>query len=289
MRRPSSDEAKRSRSAIARPVLEAFGARCAAVWPDLGVDREAFLAWIGLELDAIGKATPDKPHATDLYLAFGCIKSDPAALRAFDTHVLSQVARHVSRIDPSETFADDVRQELRERLLIATENSAPRIGAYRGHGPLGAWVRAAAIRTAFNLRRGRKPESVEHTIEVAEGDPEIDYVRKTHSVEFRTALEEVLHQIPKEDRDILRMHYLEEKNIEEVGRTIGTHRATIARRLHRIRDALLKKTGDELRERLDLEDDELRTLLAFARDEVDVSLTRILVPTQGAKKQTRNQ
>jgi hypothetical protein len=66
-------------------------------------------------------------------------------------------------------------------------------------------------------------------------------------------------------------------HVHDVGRSVGTHRATIARRLLRIRDVLLQKTCEELRERLVLDDDELRALLTFATDEVDVSLARILV------------
>jgi RNA polymerase sigma-70 factor (ECF subfamily) len=201
-------------------------------------------------------------------------------LREFETRILSDVARHVAHIDPSETFVDDVRQALRERLLLPEGERPPRLAAYRGDGPLGAWVRAAAIRTALNMRRRRAQETLDADTDVAPGDPELDYVRATYAQQFRAALEVVLVSLDAEDRDILRLYYLEQRNIAEIGASVGAHRSTIARRLNRLREGVLQKTCDELRERLRLEGHELDALLSFARDDVDVSVRRILVASK---------
>jgi DNA-directed RNA polymerase specialized sigma24 family protein len=101
-------------------------------------------------------------------------------------------------------------------------------------------------------------------------------VRATYARDFRAALEAVLASTGPDDRAILRMHYLETRNIEEVGAALGLHRATIARRLHRIRDAILHHTAERLRADAGLDSEEVDALLACASREVDVSLARIL-------------
>ena len=49
-------------------------------------------------------------------------------------------------------MVDDVKQELREKLLVAS-GALPRIADYLGEGPLTGWVRVSATRTALNLLR----------------------------------------------------------------------------------------------------------------------------------------
>ncbi len=274
--------------APSRPQLEAFARRCETAWPRTKIGGDEFIRWLEGEVRSIDGSTLDKEHATDLFLVYGCSRRDPEALRALETRVLCQVARHIAKIDPSPSFADEVLQELRERLLMSPPGSPPRISAYRASGPLGAWIRAAAIRTAHNLRRARKePPSIDYA-EIADGDPEIDYVRRTYAEEFRAALEVVLASQAPPDREILRLHYLESRNIEQVGESVGAHRATIARRLHRIRDAVLQQTCEELKNRLGLDSDELEALLSFARDEVDVSLARILIDDKESSHSKRS-
>jgi RNA polymerase sigma-70 factor, ECF subfamily len=266
--------------------FESLLRRSEAAWPELDVERASFIEWLRAELPTIGVPTLDKSHATDLFLAFGCIQGSPAALRAFDVHLLSQVARYIAPVHASASLADDVRQELRERLFLADGDKLPRIATYRGQGPLGAWIRAAAIRTALNLLRqgGRVPAARAEDVGLSCGDPEIDYVRATYADEFRAALESVVASRQPQDRDLLRLHYLDQLNIEEVGARLGVHRATIARRLLRVRETILRETCARLRLRLGLDEQELGTLLALAREDATVSFARILINSNDKQK-----
>jgi RNA polymerase sigma-70 factor (ECF subfamily) len=231
--------------------------------------------WLYAHLRAVGLATLRKRHATSLYLTFGCARGDQASLRAFDTVFLSRVGRYVAGLNDARWFADDVRQELRQRLFLMT-NEGPRIGTYLAHGPLSAWVRAAAIRTAQNLLRATGEAPVTMGPEPAtETDPETEYARLVDTEEVRSALRTALAATSETDREILRLYYVEEQNIGDIGVRLDLHRATVARRLVRLHEVLNADVGAALRSRLGLEDRELHALVEGV---VDLQLGAMLTP-----------
>jgi RNA polymerase sigma-70 factor (ECF subfamily) len=266
----------RSRSHFDSEQLLQFASRAETAWPGLGVDRSAFIDWIAAHLAQIGHRTLAMSHATDLLLAFGCIRGDPASLRAFDARVLAQVDIHIARFEPGAAFADEVRQQLRARLLSANGGDEPRLAGYRGHGPLSAWVRSIAIRTALNCARAHHKRATLREDTVDGIDAEMQYVRATYAREFRASLVAVVGSSRPTDLDILRMHYVEDRRIEDVGASLGLHRATIARRLARIREAVLRETSERLHADSGLDADEVAFLLGNASREMEVSLTRML-------------
>ena len=119
-------------------VLEALVARARLAWPSLNLPPERFIAHLA------GRLPPSKSPlrtleavaAEDLYLACCCAEGNPAALAALETTQLPAVARVVASLDVTGVLADEVKQVLRERLLIKRENGPPRIADYAGQGPL---------------------------------------------------------------------------------------------------------------------------------------------------------
>src|SRR5438552_1945842 len=106
--------------------LDDLVARGAEAWPDLRVEPAAVVAQAARNLppalaaDALPAAIAAL-HAEDLHLACACASGSPAALSAFDRSILSGGALRpaLKRIDASAAFADEVRQSLREKLLLA--------------------------------------------------------------------------------------------------------------------------------------------------------------------------
>src|SRR5690242_4541044 len=75
--------------------------------------------WPGIELGLDDYSSDvarhaDEPveglHLEDLFLASACGRGDAAALAAFDEDFLSGVQKHLTKIDRSPEFADEVRQ-----------------------------------------------------------------------------------------------------------------------------------------------------------------------------------
>src|SRR5579859_5694356 len=130
------------------PVWTPLIARARAAWPNINIADETFAQYVTQRLEAGEGATEAADlHLEDLYLACGCALGMKEAVRALDERFLSQVGTFLSRIDRSSTFIDDVRQKLREKLLLPHESDGqPRIASYSGRGALASWMQVAAIR-----------------------------------------------------------------------------------------------------------------------------------------------
>jgi RNA polymerase sigma-70 factor (ECF subfamily) len=218
------------------------------------------------------------PFPTDAFLAAACAQGDAAALRAMDDEVLSRVPDMIRRVDASPAFAGEVRQQLRVRLFVRDGSAPPRIARYTGEVPLAAWVRVIALRLALNAKRGKQEgkTGAGPAEGVAVDDPEIEYLRAQYREPFAQAFEAALAELAKEDRTILRLYYVDGANIDGIGRIFQVHRATIARRLVRIRADVLARARAVLAEKVGAELDEAGSVMGALAGEVDVTLSRVL-------------
>jgi RNA polymerase sigma-70 factor (ECF subfamily) len=244
-------------------------------------------AWPKIELGAASFAralaehgAPADAHVEDFYLACACAEGDAAALAAFDELHLRQVGRFVARVDASPEFAAEVRQDLRERLLVAEPGGRPRIGGYSGQGPLGAWVRVAAVRVALDLTRRRKdgaatPELSE-TVAASTHDPEVALVKARYREVFEEALEAALARLSPKEKNLLRMSLVDGLSIDRIGVVYRAHRATAARWIAAVRQKLLDELYQELHQRLQLSPEEFASLTADVQSQLHVSVVRLL-------------
>ncbi|HEV7556605.1 MAG TPA: hypothetical protein VGO00_14170, partial [Kofleriaceae bacterium] len=74
-------------------------------------------------------------HLDELAIAWAAGRGDAAALRQLDAMIASEGDAAARRIDRAPSFADEVRQAVRVRLLVADTGHA-RIEDYSGRGPL---------------------------------------------------------------------------------------------------------------------------------------------------------
>jgi RNA polymerase sigma-70 factor, ECF subfamily len=248
-------------------------------------------AWVGVKLDdvsfvrLVGDLAVSRgdlaERGPDLFLAWACAAKDPSALGYFERTFLPEVDSYVARLGLSPGVVDDVRQDLRIRLLVGP---APRIGQYGGRGPLGAWVRMAAIRIALNLlerERRRQPTSdvtALSTLIGEEANPEIAAVRSLHGGAFQQALDKSLRVLDARDKTLLRMHFVDQLDIDTIGQIYRVHRATVARWLVAIRRRVLDNLRAELSLELPATTSEFRSMLTVLRADLEVSV-RHLAPT----------
>src|SRR5439155_76386 len=75
----------------------------------------------------------DELQAADLYLAFACLREVPSALRDFDDDVLGPAIEKVLRIGSGDAF-DELRQAVRERLLMPNADKPAKLAEYGGRG-----------------------------------------------------------------------------------------------------------------------------------------------------------
>jgi RNA polymerase sigma-70 factor (ECF subfamily) len=245
--------------------------RARAAWPQVVLDRSLY------ERHAAG--FDPAPHP-DLYLACACAHGDPVAIALFDAEVLAHVGEFVRRIDPTPEFRDEVKQALRARLLVGEDGQPPRISQYAGRGPLGAWVRVAAVRAALRLTRGRGdqplPLADERQLAATGLDPEAALLHARHQADYQAALRDALAALTARDRSLLRMHFVDGLTIDRIGAIYRIHRATAARWLQAAREQLVDETYRRLGERLQLSPAELESLTALVHSQLHLSLSPLL-------------
>ncbi|HYI00355.1 sigma-70 family RNA polymerase sigma factor, partial [Hyalangium sp.] len=181
------------------------------------------------------------------------------------------------------TRVGELRQGLRQRLLLAEGSALPKIATFTGRGALAQWTRAVATRLAMDLRReasGNIPleEAPEEAEAVVGHDPEFSFIRARYLDDFRQAFREALAALTPKERNLLRLHYVDNLSVDSVGTMYQTSRSTAARWIAQSREQLLERTRALLAQRLKLSPHELDSMLGLLRSHLDVSLNRLLTP-----------
>ena len=172
------------------------------------------------------------------------------------------------------------------RLLTGPE---AKIATYRGHGPLGAWVRVCAVRLALELkesaeRRCDDEAGLLDNLVSREANPELLAVKAQHRDTFRAALEEGFAGLALREKTLLRMHFLDDMGIDEIGIVFHVHRATVARWLVAIRRRLLQQLCSKVALDLRASSSEFVSLMRLVRSDVQISLQRLLTSDEEAAR-----
>jgi RNA polymerase sigma-70 factor (ECF subfamily) len=269
---------------VAGPDLSTILERCAKAFKGVSVAPDAFRAHVaGLLPEGTSlESALEKLHAEDLYLACACAHKDPRAMAIFEEKYNPEVPSYVGQIDRSPSFIDEVRQELRQKLFVPAEGATrPKICEYTGKGPLGAWLRVVAVRIALNMRR--RPRLTVETdgdnapvLRSPSPDPELDYLKTRYKEEFKEAFQATLAELTSDERSVLKMHYIDGLNIDEIGTAYRVHRSTVARWLSHSREKIMDETKKRLTERLKIQGSEVDSLIGLVRSQLDVSIYKFL-------------
>jgi RNA polymerase sigma-70 factor, ECF subfamily len=260
-------------------------------FPALAVDQAAFVR-------LVARHTPDPAaplehlaalHAADLYLACACVERAKGAVEAFSTAYGATIDAALRGLGASPAQRDELRQALFEKLFVGRPGAPPKIGDYAGRGPLGGWVRVAAVRTGRNGLRQAKvdrladPGAFEAADRPGGPDPELAFLKVHYRDEVRRALKEALAGLALDERNVLRLSFLDGLTIDELASVYGVHRATAARWVVRGRSALLRHTHALLGQRLRAVPSEVEAIIDLVRSQLDVtfqSLFRVEPPPE---------
>lgn len=246
-------------------------------WPTVALPFETFQAHAA---EVVGPVPDVGTHVADLFLACACGTGNVAAITVLEERYLTLARGSLLRLDSRPEFMDDVMQELRTKLLVGDK---PRIAHYAGRGPLLAWIRVAATRTAIDLLRALKPglgmeaANVDE-FPVADLGPEVQMLREAYRDAFKEALGATLKELSAKDRNLLRRHLVDQLTLEEIAAPYGVHPATIARRLSGLREDI----AESVRARLAVGHrgaggaTSLESLAQAIRSEVHLSLAALL-------------
>jgi RNA polymerase sigma-70 factor (ECF subfamily) len=260
-------------------VSEAWSARLAAACraavekqPGWQVSEDAFVAHVAARLPEGSELS----FVDDLLLAFACSLGDPRALAQLEAVLAAAIATAVARVQPATNdFADEVRQRLRERLLVGEQ---AKIREYAGNGPIRNWARAVAVRTALNLVRSARSQSAAETRAAAESDaqiphPELSSLARRHLAAVEAALRTAMARLDRRDRFLLRLHYVERVSLQQIGISHNVDRSTASRWVAAARTALLDEAKRELAQLLALTPESIDSLISGVESQLQITLS----------------
>jgi RNA polymerase sigma-70 factor, ECF subfamily len=216
-----------------------------AAHPDLDVDPARFASFVSGPVDV--------ERAGDLYLACACVTGVPGAPERLEALHIAAVPRAIARIDRTDAFAGEIQQRMREKLLLGGPDGRPKLADYAGRGSLAAWIRVAAIREALAIKRRPSHQVAEDDAPDAlvAGDIELELLRRTYAPAFKRALGCALAALAPRERSALRLSFIDNLSIDQIGRIYGVHRATAARWITRaqtrVRELTMAMLQDNLR------------------------------------------
>ncbi|QDF07433.1 MULTISPECIES: transcriptional regulator [Myxococcus] len=222
----------------------------------------------------------ERLHARDVALALSCAQGLPAARALLEQEVLLKLRVPLSRIHPSPVFTDEVLQALRANLLMPRAEAPSRLLGYAGAGPLLHWVSISATRLALRMRKALGEEShVEAEVLAAHPAPgglELGFVREEARGHVRAAFVRAVASLDDEDRELLRLHFVERLSLERMGALFDLHKSTLSRRLTAVQSLLEKRTRRALAERLSLPEPEVDSVMRAIHGRLDLSLSGLL-------------
>jgi RNA polymerase sigma-70 factor (ECF subfamily) len=213
--------------------------------PDgVSIDNAAFQRHVSSILGDSPEERLPTLHMFDLAIAFACAARDPVALQHFEATHVPPLRTILQGRGHDASNAEDVLQEVRQRFLL---DDPPKMLAYGGRGPLGAWLRVAAVRMVLTSDRKRwREQPLEDALIVASPSDAPDPHRSERTELLREVLRSAVAALSASDRALLRLYYADEIGVEELGRMYRVHASTISRRLSQARAEVLTFTRSML-------------------------------------------
>ncbi|MEM7155950.1 MAG: sigma-70 family RNA polymerase sigma factor [Myxococcota bacterium] len=259
--------------------------------PGLTLDDADFVRHIAGLLVAI-EASPDalaSLRIEDLYLACACTEHDAAALDTFERTYGADIDRTVAAASPAMNH-DELRQNVRTKLLVGTTEASPKLASYRGRGDLSGWIRVVASRAVVDLhrQRARRPAEVPVApavlaeVNEAVDDPELSYMATRYRPQVHAAFEMAFAGLTDRERHLLRHQLVHHLGYDELGALYGVHRTTASRWVETARANLVERARTELLQRLGVGEVTLDSVIALVRSQLDLSVHRLLADDETA-------
>lgn len=241
----------------------------------LAVERLGFVDYLQRRIAEGLDAEAARRHGAELVLGHVCETDKDWAARLLELHHMPTVPRAVLHMKLPPTALDEIRQVVRERLLLG---DPPRLTVAVGGGTLDGLIKVMSVRLALNWLRDHagNDEVVNDEREDPAADPAVAHMKRRYRSEIKEAFEAAAASLDARDRALLRFQFVEGLSIDQVAAVYGIHRATAARRLLRARDQLGVEARRFLVQRVRLSKDEMLSLAELVESQIDLSLSRVL-------------
>lgn len=237
----------------------------------------------------------DSLHAAELGLAVACAEGHDAAWEHFITTYRPALYRAARVLTGDEATARELADSLWAELygvggtrasLEANRPPQSLLDYYHGRSRLTTWLRSVlSQRQVDRIRSYQRTETLDTTDEgrrdrdgrpdraqTATPDPD----RSRYVAAFRDALRFAVAGLEPRDCLRLRLYYVEELTLAQIGKSLGEHEATVSRRLAKVRRVIRDGVEQRLIAIHGLTRAETETCYRYVSDDPALDLTQIL-------------
>lgn len=209
-------------------------------------------------------------HLDDLYLATACVQQDETAWAECGREHFEFMRDFAGRFLPR-----DAAREVTD-MVIADLWQRGKLARYEGRSTLRTWLGAVTAHAALNAA---KTQGRSHDAQNPPGPRPLDRVDALRRPEQKEAarllsamVQDAVSSLSDEDRLLLLFHYEQELSLDRIGALLHTSKATLSRRLKRIREQLRQTLEGLARERYGSTTSDVRRALDLADVEFDLSV-----------------
>ena len=260
---------------------------CQAKWPTVQLPAEVFVKHLA---ERLPNASPDSPiepllgkmFLEDLYLACGCLQGARTAIEQFERHYLTRLPEYLRNPNQSDALIEDICQQVRMKLLVATPESPPKLGSYKGSGSLMAWVGVTATHMAIKQQGSDKfapggdPDDDFDKIPTPGLDAEMALIKQRHQKEFRQATLAAFSALSDDERHLLRLYFVDRLSSYDIAPLFGVDQSTISRRLKGIREQVYDETRKQLQAQLGLSPQQFQSFMVLINSQLNVTISQLL-------------
>ncbi len=246
-------------------------------------------------------------HLEDLALAQACVAGLETAWEFFVEMYrpyLRSAAAAILRASAASAEARELADSLFAELYGLADGKTGERSLFRyfhGRSSLKTWLRAVlaqrhidAVRVARRFESLDEPDGEGRVREPADkmvlrvGDPHRDRYTRL----FRAALGAALDGIEPRDRERLRLYYVEERTLAEIGKKLGEHESSVSRNLERIRREMKVNVEERLKKKAPgpaLGEEQIALCFEYAAEDVPIDLGKLLKPRETGTAQKGKQ
>ena len=237
----------------------------------------------------------DQMRADDVHLVLACLACHPVAHRKLEARLLAIAPQALVGVRLGTLTRDELLREVRTKLLVgsttALDNGTPlspsgslgaKLALYSGRGPLDGWLRVIVTRTALTMLRPHAEDAAFDAAAMANvrssEDPHFALLRARAGPPIETAIRGALASLGDADRTLLRLYFVDGLTLDDLASVYRAHRATMSRRLARIRNAIFEHARTAAMASLGASETEFQSLVGDVLGGLDVTLRTLLAP-----------
>jgi RNA polymerase sigma-70 factor (ECF subfamily) len=219
-------------------------------------------------------------RAADVHLALACLAKSPPAQAKLCARLNDVSRQALAGIRLGSLSREELLHDVGCKLLVADQGEA-KIATYSGRGPLDGWLRVTIARAALTALRSREDVEPKEATDLlgtfsASDDPQLSALRARCAPALKSSIEASIAALPAAEKTLLRLQFVDGLTIDDLAVIYGAHRATLARRLARARNAVFEGARERAMNALALDEAEFRSLMGAAMSALDVTIRTIL-------------